>query len=442
MVISGKKRWIVLTVISMLSGLICFVPYLRYSFYDQMVVVFSQTNNVVDPAYVNEFIGDMSMIEGLVCMIGYVFGGALADKFSEKYLIVIGGVIFAAVCAWFAFVPGQVELMIINALMGVGVVFIFSPYLKLIRKLGTENEQGKMFSTGEFVRNIINTIVGFLGSFILGVAIVNGVADPEAMGTQWMVMLLLCSGMFLLLSVITFIIVPADVMGAEEASSTQSIEDTQEGFSLKDITKAFKLPGVWLVAILIFFCYSFVAVGSGYLGAYTTNVLGIDATTASNYAVIRNYIIAALSMLLIGFVADKIGSRCKTLGIYLALGAISIILVMLTKNMLFLCIAITFFFAIIFMGMKGIYFATMSEVGIPVKLTGLATGIISLICYTPDVFFAKIAGGWIDAFGNAGYDYIWFYGIACGVLGVIVSIICVRYSKKIEDKKENSKSEA
>ncbi len=94
------------------------------------------------------------------------------------------------------------------------------------------------------------------------------------------------------------------------------------------------------------------------------------------------------------------------------------------------------------MGMKGIYFATMSEVGIPVKLTGLATGIISLICYTPDVFFAKIAGGWIDAFGNAGYDYIWFYGIACGVLGVIVSIICVRYSKKIEDKKENSKSEA
>lgn len=433
MVITGKKRWIVLAVISMLSGLMVFVPYLRFSYYDQMVVVFTQSHNVVDSSYVNEFIGDTAMIEGLVCMIGYVFGGALADKFKEKYLICIGGVLLGIACVWFAFVPGQLEIMLINMIMGVGVVFIFSPYLKLIRKLGNESEQGKMFSTGEFVRNIMGTIVGFLGSFILGIAIVDGVSDPTTMGTQWMITLIIYGIIFFALSAITFVLVPANVIGAEVAQGNE--EESDAGFSFDFVKQVVKLPGVWLIAILIFFCYSFVAVGSGYLGAYTTEVLGIDATTASNFAIIRNYIIAALSMLLIGVVADKIGSRCKTLGIYLGLGAISVALVMLTKNYLFLCIAITFFFAIVFMGMKGIYFATLSEVGIPVKLTGLATGIISLICYTPDVFFAKIAGGWLDSFGTAGYDYIWFYGIACGVIGVVVSIICVRYSKKIESKK-------
>ena len=440
MVITGKMRWVILAVTSMLSGLMVFVPYLRFSYYDQMVVVFTQAHQIVDSGYVNEFIGDTAMVEGLICMIGYVFGGALADKFKEKYLLVIGGVLMGIACVWFAFVPGQLEIMLINVIMGVGVVFIFSPYLKLIRKLGTEREQGKMFSTGEFVRNIMGTAVGFLGSFLLGVAIIDGVSDPAAMGTQWMITLATYGIIFFVLSALTFVLVPADVIGAEVADGTE--EESQAGFSFDFVKQVVKLPGVWLVAILIFFCYSFVAVGSGYLGAYTTDVLGIDPTTASNYAIIRNYIIAALSMLLIGVVADKIGSRCKTLGIYLALGAISVALVMITKNQLFLCIAITFFFAVVFMGMKGIYFATMSEVGIPVKLTGLATGIISLICYTPDVFFAKIAGGWLDAFGNAGYDYIWCYGIACGVLGVILSVICVRYAKKVEARKQAHRGEA
>ena len=55
-----------------------------------------------------------------------------------------------------------------------------------------------------------------------------------------------------------------------------------------------------------------------------------------------------------------------------------------------------------------------------------------MLCYLPDVYFAKLAGGWLDANGNVGYDYIWYYTIACGVLGVIVAFITYRYSKSIE----------
>ena len=82
--------------------------------------------------------------------------------------------------------------------------------------------------------------------------------------------------------------------------------------------------------------------------------------------------------------------------------------------------------------MRGIYFATLSEVGIPLAMTGIATGIISMLCYLPDVYFAALAGSWLDAHGTAGYDYIWIYTVVCGIAGIVVAFATYRYAKKIE----------
>lgn len=153
------------------------------------------------------------------------------------------------------------------------------------------------------------------------------------------------------------------------------------------------------MSLLIFFCYSFTSAANGYLGFYTVNVLGISQTQASTFAVARNYIIAGLSTLAIGFIADRIGSKVKTLGYYLVIATVLTVSVVITKNTMFLCIGLTFIFAAIYTGMRGIYFATLGEVGIPLSLTGVATGVISLICYLPDVYFAKLAGIWLDKYG-------------------------------------------
>ena len=66
------------------------------------------------------------------------------------------------------------------------------------------------------------------------------------------------------------------------------------------------------------------------------------------------------------------------------------------------------------------------------SMTGIATGIISMLCYLPDVYFAKLAGTWLDAYGNTGYDLIWYWAIGCGVIGVIVAVITCRYSAKLK----------
>ncbi len=436
MVITGKKRWFILVVISLMAGIMVYLPFLRYSYYDQMVLLFSRYKQVASESNVHGFIGSYSFWFGLVCTFGYPIGGVLADRFGEKWLMIIGSLIMGICSFWFGLIPGKVSIIVIHILYGVGSsFFIWSAYLKTVRKLGNSKEQGVMFSTSEFIRAIIGMMLGFLGVGLLNRAIMPGnKLDLEVLGAQWRNMLFIDGAIFLILALIIFLVLPNNVIGAEEAELAQTGNHIPEPekISVSSILKVLKMPGTWLLSLLIFFCYSFTAAANGYLGSYTVNVFGISQTQASTFAVLRNYIIAGVSTLAIGFIADKIGSRIKTLGYYLVAATILTVAVLLTKNAEILCIAITFIFAVVYSGMRGIYFATLSEVGIPLSLTGAATGVISLICYLPDVFFPKLAGGWLDRYGNRGYDLIWYWVIGCGILGILISVISVRYSKKLK----------
>ena len=433
MVITGKKRWGILVLVSLLAGVMVYVPFLRYSYYDQMVLLFSEYKPVADASNVNEFIGNFSFWFGLVCTIGYPIGGIMADKFGEKWLLVIGAIVMGICSFWFGMVPSGFSIIIIHILYGVGTSFlIWSAYLKTVRKLGTGAEQGKLFSSSEFVRAIMGMMLGFIGVAALNRAIMPGNAtDLAVLGAQWKNMLFFNGGLFIVLAVIVCFVFPRTITGAEEAEAA-NMGAPQEKLSAASIIKVLKMPGTWLLSMLVFFCFSFTSAANGYLGAYTVNVLDISQTQASTFAVIRNYIIAGISTLAIGFLADKIGSKVKTLGYYLAVATLLTAALLLTKNSATLAIGLTFVFAVVYTGMRGIYFATLSEVGIPLSLTGVATGIISLICYLPDVYFAKLAGIWLDRYGNYGYDLIWYWVIGCGILGILTAFITVRYTQKLK----------
>lgn len=431
MKVTGGKRWFIVALCALMAGIMVYVPFLRYSYYDQMTVLFTQYKQIVPASEVHGFIGDFGMAFGVVCTVGYLFGGIFADKFKEKWLLIGGGIMMGICSIWFGFVPGRMSIMIIHLLYGVGTSFlIWSAYLKLTRKMGNAAEQGRMFSTSEFVRGIFGMLIGFTGVGLLGkAALGDGSLDPNVLGQQWKMLHLISGGLFFLFAILIFIFVPENVIGAEEEGDAP-----QTPFSMKNVVTVLKLPGTWLIAALIFCCFSFTSAGNGYLGAYTVNVLGVSATTASTFAIIRNYIIAAVMTFAIGFVADKVGSKAKTLALYLIIATILAAALIVTKSAAVLCIAISFAFAIVYTGMRGIYFATLNEVAIPLEMTGVATGIISVLCYLPDVYFAKLAGTWLDKYGVQGYDYIWIYTIVCGIAGIIVGLITYRYSLKVHGK--------
>lgn len=74
MKITGIKRWFVVVLCALMAGIMVYVPFLRYSYYDQMCVLFTQYKQIVPAETVNTFIGDFGMAFGIVSMLGYPFG--------------------------------------------------------------------------------------------------------------------------------------------------------------------------------------------------------------------------------------------------------------------------------------------------------------------------------------------------------------------------------
>ena len=136
MKITGIKRWFIVVLCALMAGIMVYVPFLRYSYYDQMCILFTQYKAVVPADSVNRFIGDFGMAFGIVSMLGYPLGGIFADRFQEKWLLIAGGVLMGVCSFWFGLVPGKIEIIIIHLLYGVGTSFmIWSAYLKLTRKI-------------------------------------------------------------------------------------------------------------------------------------------------------------------------------------------------------------------------------------------------------------------------------------------------------------------
>ena len=404
----ARKTWVLFFAASLMS-LVVYAAYMRYNYYDQMVDALGLTNK--------EF-GILNGAYGYASLFCFLPGGFLADKFKEKTLMIAGAFLYAISCAWYATLPNFTSLVIINILFGIGSnAIIWGGYIKTIRKLGKSSEQGRIFAASEFVRGTTGAIFGFMGLFIF-----NQLLDNQK-GLS--VIFFATAAIFAFIGIMIIILVPKNIIGIDEDVNVE-----QKKFKMKDAMLVIKNPGVWMIAGITFFCYSFTSAGGGYLGTYTTQVLGVSDNLAITLSIVRNYIIASLATLAIGFISDKIGSHIKTLGIFLAASTILAAVLILTKSMLVFSVLVSLLFATAYCSLRGIYFATLDEIKIPLFLNGVATGLVSTATYAPDAFFATLAGSWIDKYGIAGFDYIFYYSIACGIAGIILSFIAYKYIQK------------
>ena len=80
---------------------------------------------------------------------------------------------------------------------------------------------------------------------------------------------------------------------------------------------------------------------------------------------------------------------------------------------------------IIIYALRGIYYALLEEGAVPVALTGTATGLISMLAYTPDVFVPALAGHLLDRYsaGGVGYRYLFLILAMFSVAGVGLTLL-------------------
>ncbi|UQZ22167.1 hypothetical protein [Eubacterium limosum] len=143
-------------------------------------------------------------------------------------------------------------------------------------------------------------------------------------------------------------------------------------------------------------------------------------------AITRNYVIAAVATIIGGLVADKFASRAKVLAVYFVLGIAATISIMITPTTLAFGIVTTCLATAFFCATRGISYAVMGEAGIPVSMTGVAMGIISVFAYAPESFMYTMMGSWLDADKVSGYNSIFIWIIVWSVIGLIVSLVTAK----------------
>lgn len=406
----GFRKLMIFIILSAAVALAYQLPYMRYTFYDQMAAALQLNDTQM---------GLLATALTFTNTLCYPIGGFFAERFSMKKLICITLAAYAALTALFAFTTNFVVLMGIHVLYGFfGIATLWSAYLAGLRTLGDENSQSTIFGSSEATRGIIQTITAFVFLGIMNVA-----ATPILGFKLVMLTGAAFTGVFLVLALI---FLPGE--GIREESSGE------EKYSLKDILKN---KGVWLTIWVIMCAYVSWTLGNGYLTTYTVRVLGVSESVASTIGVIRSYVIVFLAGFIGGWVLDRFTYKGR--GFLLLFASVIIVIagVMLTSKVVPVCVGLTLVLAFLANVMKSTYWSIMGQAGIPARMTAVATGIISFIAFIPDFIVPTLCGSWLDAATAAGdvamgFNKIFILLIAFSVVGLIGAVMLTKQTKLLE----------
>jgi sugar phosphate permease len=410
--LSNWRRWGILVILLVGGGSIYIMPYLSNFFYKPMMD-FMHLNNTQ--------LGLLETAMGITSMIFYWPGGWIADRFSPRKLLTFTFIVNSLLTLWIATFPPYRTLFIIYMIMGVSLTLTYwAALVKCTRQLGSSKEQGRFFGTLEGGRNL--TQFGVSG---LALAIFAALGSG-ALGLKWGIISM--AAVLFIVGVLCWICIGDEYETVENDHS----ENTDPLSLWKIIVTCVKLPAVWMVMIIIL-CAYMTSDGITYLTPYATDVYKQSAVFGGmlyNITAITSVFVSPFA----GFLADRF-STSKTMLWGLIILVVCWLLFVLVKGgpTLFAFMLINaILIGCALYALRGIYYALLEEGSIPVALTGSATGLISLIAYTPDVFLFVLAGHLLDKYaaGNVGYTYIWIILAASALVGVIMTLVFMKYNGK------------
>jgi sugar phosphate permease len=182
-------------------------------------------------------------------------------------------------------------------------------------------------------------------------------------------------------------------------------------------------PIVWAQAAVIICAYCAYK-GLDNYSLYAVQVLGMDEVEGARFMAYATYIRPAAAVAA-GFISDRF-SAARTTGVtFLILTASYIALAVAAPTPSWLPVIyaniVVSFFAVF--GLRGVYFALLQETRTPAHLTGTTVGMVSFIGYTPEIFFASIAGRILDHTPGVEGHQNYFKFLACiAFVGLLVVV--------------------
>ena len=412
MTAASRAKWLRFIVLILGGGTIYKLANIKDAFYVPMQEIMGLTHTQI---------GTLLSVNAIVATALFVVGGMLADRFDTRKLIPVGLIGAGLLGLYMASFPGYSAMLVIYAMLAVCADCVYWPaLLKAIRNLGDDDEQGRMFGFLEGGRGVVDTIVAFsaLGVFV---AMGSGAAGLKS-AIMFYAIIDIVAGI-----VTWFLLSGGPAKPADPAAEAQSAKGS-------GLMAAIRVPAIWLVSLNVFMVY-IVYCGLTYFIPYLKDMYGLPVALVGAYGIINQYCLKIFGGPTGGYLADKkFHSASRYIRwAFLALLPVMAVVLMLPKGpgYIFPAMAATLSFAFIVFTMRGVFWAPMSEIGIPSSITGSAFGLACLIGYAPGMFAYTVYGAILDRFpGQQGYTYVFLLMSVLAVIGFIVASALTRMIRK------------
>jgi sugar phosphate permease len=361
----------------------------------------------------NTQLGDLFAVYGITAMLSYFPGGPLADRFSARSLIAASLVATACGGLYMATIPGAAQMAVLYGFWGITSIFLlWGALIRATREWGGQSAQGTAFGILDAGRGLVAALVAALAVVILAGYLPDDatLATDAARRAGLQAVILLYSAATLAAGLLAWFVIPPP-----------AANNTVWKSPLAGVGLVLRRPVIWAqagVIVCAYCCYK----GLDNYSLYAVQVLGMDEIESARLASYGAYVrpVAALTA---GLVADRFDAT-RALGIlFVMLTVVYLLLSFLMPGIdgtavIYANLVISFFAVF---ALRGIYFALLEETATPRHITGAAVGVISFIGFTPEIFFASIAGRILDATPGAGghHDYFRFLAMIAA-LGVAV----------------------
>jgi sugar phosphate permease len=362
----------------------------------------------------NTQLGDLFAVYGVTAMASYFPGGAIADRFSARFLLTASLVATGLGGFYMATIPGAVGMAVLYGFWGITTIFLFwGALIRATREWGGDTSQGAAFGILESGRGIAAAIFASLLVALFAWYMPDDatLAADATRRTGFQMVVLGYSAIAIGAGLFVWVVIP----GPGDAPSMR-----RNPFA--NMLLVLGRPIVWAQAAIIVCAYcGYKCVD--YYSLYAVQVLGKDEVEGARLLSYGAYVrpVAALAA---GLIADRFDAT-RTIGVIFAVMAtVFAVLSQVTPDttavsVIFLNIGISLF---AIFALRGIYFALLQETRTPRHITGAAVGMISLVGYTPEIFFAPIAGRILDADPGVG-GFLDLFALLAAIS--VVGVLCV-----------------
>jgi sugar phosphate permease len=371
----------------------------------------------------NTQIGQVQATYGVIAMVAYFLGGPLADRFEARNLLILALFFTGLGGFYYAQIPDMQGLYFLFAFWGCSTILLFwGALIKATREWGGVSQQGRAFGFLEAGRGLLAAVLVTIAIAILSFSLPDGLdqlgQEERRAGLQQIIHLYIGATFLAALCVAIFIPVSGDKEGKSQERHLHFVQRLRAVLSK---------PAIWPQMLIVVSAYVAYKGVDNYV-LYAVQGYGLDEIEGATVGATSSWV-RPVAAVLAGFLADRYRASRVVTGCFFLLLAGYGVFIMITPEpgLYWVLITNVVITSLAVYALHAIYFALLAESRVPLAVTGTATGVISVIGFTPDIFVAPAMGWLLD--NNpviVGHQLVFSFLAVFSVVGIVASVVFIR----------------